>query len=442
MNYLNNLTPRHAASVLMAGLVVLATLHAQAQPASSRSADSYVVQPGDTLWGIAIRQNPAAAGDWRTLQQRNGVDVPELLQPGKVLTLSQIAEARRKKPVAPTKATGTASVVELTGVAWITRGTEAQQPLAAGMVVQANDVLVTDRGTFLSLGLADGSRVVMPSSSAVRVLAADGLSTRLELLGGRLESHVEKQNGRRFEILTRTAGLGVRGTHFRASDENGVTVAEVIEGGVQVIQTRGKRQSVLLQAGQGTLLSATASLMPEPLLSPPQWAANLEGTAVLVSPVAGATGYRLQIARDERFLQLVMEERNEAPAFPLPTGLEAAFYYARVTAFSAHQIEGLPGERVIYLGSNSEPRSVSSMQMADGRVDIRWPAQLGRHHRFELSRAKNFDPVLASETPVFDGVTVGPFNVTGTYYWRSRAIEAAGTAESAVFQGSFDIPAR
>lgn len=443
--------------LLLAGLVALAPLHGLAQTANPPgatgapplvTADKHVVCRGDTLWDIA-RRSPAAAGDWRTLQQRNGVAVPELLQPGKVLTLSQAAESERKK----LKSSGVneataiaASVVELTGTAWITRGKAAQQPLAAGMPVQANDLLVTDRGTFLSLGLADGSRIVMPSSSAVRVVAADGCLTRLELLKGRLESHVEKQNGRQFEVRTRTAGLGVRGTHFRARDEDGVIVAEVIEGGVQVVQvgpvaqTGDEPHSVLLQAGQGVLLSTSAALAPEPLLPPPQWATGPDGTTLRIEPVTGATGYRLQLARDERFFQLVLEARNKAPEFTLPGGLEAAFYYIRVTAFDALQIEGLPGERAIYLAPNGETRSTSSALMADGRVDVRWPAQRGLRYSFELSRATDFDPVLVQEASVFDGVTVGPFSVPGTYYWRSRAVEDAGKAATTGFQGSFDIP--
>jgi ferric-dicitrate binding protein FerR (iron transport regulator) len=80
-------------------------------------------------------------------------------------------------------------------------------------------VPVTDRSAFLSLALGDGSQVVMPSNSAVPVLTIDGRSSRFELLQGEIESHVEKQNGRRFEVRTRSASLGVRGTHFRVRDE-------------------------------------------------------------------------------------------------------------------------------------------------------------------------------------------------------------------------------
>jgi len=441
MNCMNNFAARHGTRVLMAGLVALVPLHASGQAKTAPNADRYMVQPGDTLWGIA-NKNEATNGDWRTLQQRNGVGVPELLLPGKVLSLSQIAaQARRKNPAVTGGATAAANVVELTGVAWITRATGAQQRLEAGMAVQAGDMLVTDSGTFLSLRLADGSRVVMPSSSAIRVLAANGLVTRLELLSGRLESHVEKQHGKQFEIRTRTAGLGVRGTHFRARDEDGVVVAEVVEGAVLVTQDGDKAETVLMKAGQGIELSATGLLVPEPLLPPPQWAVNSKKSVLRVVPVAGATGYRLQIARDERFLQLVMEARSEAPEFPLPCGLEAAFYYARVTAFNHRQIEGLPGEHPIYLAPDSKPPTPSFVLMADGQVDIRWPAERGRRYTFELSRTGNFDPVLVNEKSVFDSATVGPFSIPGTYYWRSRAVDDVGTAASTRFQGSFDIPA-
>ena len=66
----------------------------------------------------------------------------------------------------------------------------------------------------------------------MRLLAADGRKTRLELVDGRLESYVEKQKARAFEVRTRTFALGVKGTHFRARADGDAATLEVLDGEV------------------------------------------------------------------------------------------------------------------------------------------------------------------------------------------------------------------
>ena len=78
-------------------------------------------------------------------------------------------------------------------------------------VMEPGDLLSTGRDGLLTVGFADGSRVVMPSSSSARLIEAHGRHTRMELLNGRIESYVEKQREREFEIRTRTFALGVKG---------------------------------------------------------------------------------------------------------------------------------------------------------------------------------------------------------------------------------------
>jgi hypothetical protein len=161
---------------------------------SPETGETHVVRPGETLWSIS-RQHLGAPLKWPQIQGDNAVPEPTKLQPGQVLQVGQ------------------RQVAELSGTAWITRGVQARQALAVGASVATGDTLETERNTFLSLRLSDGSRVVVPSSSMVRVLSSNARLTRLELLQGRVESYVQKQDGRTFEVQTRTGKLGVRGTH-------------------------------------------------------------------------------------------------------------------------------------------------------------------------------------------------------------------------------------
>ena len=402
-------------------LALLAVLSLTLLSGAAQAQSTHVVRPGETLWDIS-RQHMSTPLRWPELQRGNAVPVPEHLQPGHVLLLGG--------------SPAVAAVVELAGNAWLKRGNAAPRALAQGAAVRANDVVVTDRGAFLSLGLGDGSRLVMPSSSAVQVMVANGRVTRLQLLDGRVEAHVEKQRGREFEIRNRTAGLAVRGTHFRARNEEGVISAEVIEGEVAV--SSADRPALLLGAASGTLLEGPGALQAQPLLPPPQNAPQGGAQAVVV-PVTGAVGYRMQLARDDRFLQLAYEERSQQGEFALPKDLQAGFYHLRLTAFDARQLEGMPGDSIVYIGVGAAQAGVRRMD--DGRYEISWPARPGQRYAFELARTPAFAPALVSEPALYGGgALVGPLDMPGRYHWRSREITTSG-GEAMVFEGSFDVPA-
>lgn len=401
---------------------------ALAQPAP---AGTHRVQPGETLWGIS-RQHLNTPLRWPDVQRGNEVASPQRLRPGQLLNLPTALR-----------------VAELTGLAWIKRGGQAQQPVSLGTSLQEGDVLVTDRNAFLSLVLADGSHVVMPSSTAMRVVVADGRQTRLELLEGRLESHIEKQNNRHFEIRTRSAGLGVRGTHFRVRDEGGVSTSEVLTGAVAAQSSADARLApVLLEKARGAPLSGPQALQPRDLLPAPSRLPAAEAGQIRARPVEGAVRYRLQMARDERFYQLVHDAVAPEPVFTLPAALAAGFYATRLTAFDADLVEGLPGDDMLLVAAAAPHVRVTAQVLADGRVEIRWPTvpSMGEAQRFELALTSSFQTPVASESGALgEGVTVGPLGVPGIYHWRvrphARGLQGAQPPHAG-WAGTFEIPLR
>ncbi|SFQ19548.1 FecR domain-containing protein [Variovorax sp. 770b2] len=420
------------------------------------------MQPGETLWGIS-GQRLQSPQRWPEVQQRNHVGEPRLLQPGKVL---YFVDGR----IVPE---GAAVVAAVEGPAWRRRGTGPEQALTAGMPIQPGDTLLTGSDAFVTLGLPGGSRVVLPSRSALEVLAVDAATIRLRLIEGRVESQVEKQQpGQQFEIRARSMGLGVRGTHFRVRDEEGLLTGEVIEGEVVVSRNPVAAQdpqrpaeapapapALVLRAGNGAVLlesgnAEARTLLPAPQLVPATGPRGSDRTLWLV-PVAGAQTYRLQLARDERFLLPVHEQRGPGPAFTVPSGLEAGFYQLRLTAFDAARLEGLPGDSTVYLppataAGQGGSAGGTATPAADGRVEIRWPGVAGRRYAFELSRSADFSLLLVNEPAVYaTGMTVGPFALGGRYHWRVRESGTAASVDAPQLQplqqgfgGSFDIPAR
>ncbi len=422
----------------LAACAWLVAFAASAQPQSA----PHVVQPGETLWGIS-GQRLQAPQRWPEVQQRNRVGEPRLLQPGTVLYFSD----GRIVPA------GAAVVAAVEGPASRRRANAGEQALVPGMPIQPGDILTTGGEAFVTLGLPGGSRVVLPSRSALEVLAIDAATVRLRLIEGRVESQVQKQQpNQQFEIRARSMGLGVRGTHFRVRDEDGLLASEVIEG--EVVASRSAAPALVLRAGQGAVLLEGGSAAAHTLLPAPQLVTaagpRSGGRTMELVPVAGAQGYRLQLARDERFLLPVHEQRGAGPAFTVPPELEAGFYQLRLSAFDAERLEGLPGDSTVYLppshAAGQGGNAAAATLMADGRVEIRWPGVSGQRYAFELSRSADFSLLLLSEPAVYaTGMTVGPFAVGGRYHWRVRE-QQPGNAESASpgqsFSGSFDIPVR
>lgn len=429
----------------------------------------HVVQPGETLWGIAGQylQSPL---HWPDVQQRNGVDDPRRLQLGTALRLGPTAvrdtaaalpashakadadaDANAKAaarsgagasepPIAPTRAAWTgdplavAGVSELSGTARMKRGDAPTRALDEGTPLHAGDLLETGDRTYLSFRLRDGSTLVMPSGSTVRVVVADGRTTQLQLLEGRIEALVAKQHGRKFEIRARTVTLGVRGTHFRVREERDTVTAEVLSG-VVAVAVDG-RPELLLDAARGAALTTGTAPESQPLLPAPQLLDSTSAIRVLTAePVPDAHGYRLLLATDPAFIHVAYEARAEDGVFGLPDTLPGGFYHARVSAFDARDIEGMPGDRVVHLRGDGNTNGVKRTR--DGRYEIRWSAPPGERCLFELARAPDFAQPIVSDPAVYGGGSVvGPFAAPGRYYWRVRSVIDDARPLAA---GSFDV---
>lgn len=398
---------------------------AHAAPDTTHELGVHVVRPGETLWSIS-REHAHSAERWKELQRDNLVPVPERLRIGQVLQLGTLAV-----------------VTELCGDAWLRRGDATQRPIAKGLHLHANDVLITGRDAFLSLGLGDGSRVVLPSSSAVRVLAANGRLTRLQLLDGRIESYVEKQKGRRFEIRTRNSAMAVRGTHFRVRDEDGIATVEVIEGEVAASRTQGggTAHGINLAAGRGALLTGKDALRPRALLPSPGRRLLDDPQVVASMPVPGATSYRMQISREAGFLQIVHEALVDAPQATVPPTLVAGIYHLKWTALDRDGIEGLPATSVFYWpGPPTPPTATLGAEgtvrhLGNGRYEIQWDEPSGERGVFELAREPDFaSPLINSPTSRATSIAIGPLELPGRYYWRVRNMDAGISSASGSFE--------
>ncbi len=247
-----------------------------------------------------------------------------------------------------------AVVQHFTGEAWKLDRQGKVIELQEGMTIDEQESVKTSASAFVSLLLGDGSRVVLPSDSQVRLHLEPRQSVPQVILEhGQVETYVIKRTSDhdRFQIVTPVGVLGVRGTHFRVRADGAQSVLEVLDG--QVAVSREKKTSsvddeVKVGARQGLLFKKQGDLNPVELLSAPKLIGQdgQKGDAPVWSlylrPLPGAQRYRAQVATDKSFMNIKQENFSRSPKMSF-TGLKASFYHVRVSAYDEHGLEGETG---------------------------------------------------------------------------------------------------
>lgn len=242
-----------------------------------------------------------------------------------------------------------AVVQHLTGEAWKLDTKGKATPLLEGMTVDEQEGVKTSASAFVSLLLGDGSRVVLPSDSQVRLRLEKKLSIpQVVLEQGQAEAYVIKRasDHDRFQIVTPVGVLGVRGTHFRVRNDAERSLVEVLNG--QVAVNRDRTSEIKVAARQGLLFRKLGDLNPVELLAAPKLIGQdgQKGDAPVWSlylrPLPGAQRYRAQVATDKAFMNIKQENFSSMPKMSF-TGLKASFYHVRLSAYDEHGLEGETG---------------------------------------------------------------------------------------------------
>lgn len=285
-------------------LLVLASCMTLAAPAHSQPAGAlgedfiHRVRQGETLIELATQYTRNQA-NWNRLQTLNKVATPELLPIGLELhiPLAMI-------PVRDAQA----QVVHVSGQASLNG--KSVQP---GTPVSEGSTLETAPNGFVTLQLADGSRLTLPSNGAVdltRLRQFEGTALTDSVINvrrGSVESSVAPagQGVGRFEIRTPVAVTGVRGTRFRVQSSAQGVHSEVLEGSVR-LQAHAPGDSpakpVAVAQGYGAAVGADGAMSAlRPLLAAPQLGDPVRagGTwSVPFAPVEGAQSYLVRVSRD------------------------------------------------------------------------------------------------------------------------------------------------
>jgi hypothetical protein len=299
-----------------------------------------------------------------------------------------------------------------------------------------------------SLRFADGTRLqLVPGTQValdrhVRLGASGGVETRLRLIGGGAEAQVPRTApAARFELRTPVVNLGVRGTEFRGRVDGERTLAEVTEGRVAA-------GALALEAGFGTVATASGVAPPRALLPAPDLAAVPAriGRVPLQLPLGraapGGVRFRAQIFSTAEVPQLLLEGSFEQPLAAWTDDLPDGRYELRVRAADAEGIEGQTARRAFTLKARPEPpfllRPRAGEKLVDEQVTFAW-ARNPQAAGYRLQVAP--DPGFAAPTLERNDLTANELRLPlalGTHHWRVASVRADGDVGPWSDAGSFE----
>lgn len=408
---------------------LLAILVAAALPALAGEDFIYATREGDNLWDISTRllKNP---GDWQVLQKNNAVSEPRHMPVGLML---RIPKKLLRFDAAP------ARVAAVRGDARRTAGA-----LQEGATLAGGEEVATGKDSYVALDLADGSRLVLQPESKLRLEALQGSKgagiyrTRLDLRSGRVENQVAKQKDTEtgYRLRTPAAVIAVRGTGFRVAAESDKQArAEVTEGVVNVRGGKGKR-AVAVSAGQGLVVTSDARIAPAVALLP---APDLSGLPAVLDRVlvrlsfpalAGAVGYRVQLAEDDAFRRIVADGVFQGPAAKF-SGIADGKLWLRVRAIAENGLEGQDAVRGVTLKARPEP-PFASLPKPAGKVrgevvDFQWThAEGAASYDLQVASCGEFSQPVQEAKGIAGTSWQSGKLPPGNYAWRVASVRADG----------------
>jgi hypothetical protein len=399
--------------------VALIAVPAQAQVRPTETV-KYTVRHGDTLLGLTAKYLQGADAFDRVASANRLPDNNRIFS-GNVLIVP--IAIMRAEPLQ-------AKIVSFKGGTSLVTGGR-QVPASMGLAIRPGDVLQTAVDGFVTIQLSNGSRMTLPTQSRVRIvqmrqfLLTKSTDFDFAVEKGRTEISVTPATSPNnlFRLRTPIAVSAVRGTKFRIGYEsqNDPSLTEVIEGKVAVDGSNPAAATSTVPAGFGAAAKVTGDVGTEELLSAPAIsnAARLWRNRFLdfdVAPVATARGYKLQLAKDADFQDMVAETRSATTTLRL-AGIDNGTYFARAMAIAPSGLEGL--SRTVRINRELAPL-IASVSASGGQQRFTWETDRRGDPLFRLQ----LFPGIMNATPVIDeiGITGSAMTInslpSGNYVWR------------------------
>jgi hypothetical protein len=308
----------------------------------------YGLREGESLFTLAQR-SLSRPESYRVVQRINRIADPTRIPVGTILRIP--VDLLRSEPLA-------ARIVAVRGDVAVQQGGQRITP-RIGSELAPGASIETGADGFVTMELPNGSRTSMPTRTRLRIARLHRITLTgsidydLAVDGGKVEtsaSPLGTDRNNRFRIRTPRALAAVRGTRFRVGYGDDTSLAEVLEGTVAASSaaassTAGGAETSLTE-GIGAVVSPSGALATERLLLAPDLlqpgrVQTDPMVQLVVAPLSGARGYRLQIAEDAGFTKVLAEQQNVNPAFAF-AGIPNGSLFVRVSALAASGLEGMP----------------------------------------------------------------------------------------------------
>ncbi len=425
-------------------LALAAAFPALAQQAPEPSLP-YTVKPSDKLIRLA-RDMLNKPGDWNEVARFNQMKDPNFIKPGQSLNipLRLLKSAPSNARVISVSGDVQSSGAPLAVGAAVTEGTRVQTGPNSSAVVQLGD------GSQVKLLPNTLAQVVTNRDYAMRDASASGSTTwfsgLIRLSQGALETLATKISNRAnpLQIETPTSLVGVRGTQFRVAFDDPAgknSRTEVVEGLVRA-DNPAQASGADLPKGTGALVNpAEREVRVVKLLDAPDLSAI---PAEVVKPagnwplpvLAGAAAYRVQVASDGDFNQIVRDLKITGTGVQLASLLDGN-WFARVRGIDGQGLEGFDAvKRLVVRTAPTQWRVVNSaLSLRDGKTVLSL-AGLGpdgqplvaASYSADVSADAGMGSLIASPTATAPQLVLGDLK-PGVYYVRLRAAGQAPDGE-------------
>lgn len=426
--------------LILAAVLTLSSLTAAGSFASTQtpgnitvqtSGITYYAQAGDTLMTIAQRLTTRNA-NWVALGKINQINKDSNIPVGSAIFIPAELLADEASE---------ATVIARNGVITATSADGASVSLDIGSKITEGMKISTGINSFLTLSLADQSRISLPSNSSVLVaklrksLYTGSPRTEIKLLRGRVVSRVSPLNLNKglFEVRTPLSVAGVRGTHFRVSLNNQKVTTEVLDGQVAV-GARRTPEALMLPVAKGNLITRETIGPAIALLPPPQFSGapyRQGGSAKFaIAPIADARAYHVQIAQDAEMLHLLAEGSSNSSEVVI-NNIQEGDYFIRVAALDKSGLEGMPRTVPATIRNRNEAAPVQAApSVINGSLKelaLHWPGSADQKYNVQVARDPEFSWLLFTNSVTGNEIRL-PRPSFGTYFARVQSINADGSA--------------
>jgi hypothetical protein len=415
-------------------LTFLFSLFPMAVSADDDHSIEFIVKNGDNLYTICekILENPE---DWRWVAMVNRISDPHRIYPG-------------QKLIIPTRLL---KGIPIDGLVTFIKGivsiklaeTEDWKKLQLNdKITQGNWIRTSDQGT-IEISFQNHFSVLLRPNTIIEITAAREKSAiylmyKLFLDIGKAISKIKQSTGieTRFEIKTPSAVAAARGTEFRAGVDSDVTTRlEVLAGMVDV---QAAKQKVAIKAGQGTVVKKDQRpAVPVNLLLPPaivdlQPLYRAMPLDFQFESIAGAASYRVMLARDKAFKDVVKNKVITPQETLKIVGVEDGTYFLQSRSIDDTGLEGPSLEPTeIRVRVNPLPPFIQSpsdgADLRETTVRFEWlkVAKAVRYH-LQVAEDRQFNHIIEDQADINDNSIQTKNLDFKTYYFRISSIAADG----------------